>query len=146
VFTDYQKAYAFPPRFFGNEVSVTTREAYQRDSTYWNTIRAEPLSADQQKVIAYRDSIEAAHTTQAYLDSVEAQYNKITLSEILYHGVGFRKEARKSNIYISSLLNLINFEVIGGFRLGPYLSYFRRFDDGRRFYPRAAEPGLAGRH
>jgi hypothetical protein len=58
VYNDYRRDYPFPPRFFGNEVSVTTREAYERDSTYWNRTRAEPLSAEQQRLVFYRDSIE----------------------------------------------------------------------------------------
>jgi hypothetical protein len=134
VYSDYQKEYVFPPRFFGNEVAVTTKEAYERDSSYWNNTRAEPLTLDQQKVVAYRDSIEAAHRTKAYLDSVETKFNKITVGEVLYHGVGFWKEAKKSNLYISPLLSLLNFEVIGGFRVGPFVSYFRRFENGRRLH------------
>jgi hypothetical protein len=71
VFSGYEKDYVFPPRFFGNEVSVTTREAYKRDSLYWKNARTEPLSIDEQKMIVYRDSVEAAHSTKAYLDSVK---------------------------------------------------------------------------
>ncbi len=131
VYNDYRRDYAFPPRFFGNEVSVITKEAYERDSTYWNRIRVEPLSAEQQRLVFYRDSLEAAHKTKAYLDSVEARFNKLTVGEILYHGIGFQKEATKRRIYFSPLLGLINFQVIGGFRLGPSAWYFRKFNNGR---------------
>ncbi len=134
VFTNYEKDFAFPPKFFGNEVAVTTKEAYERDSTFWKQSRAEPLSLQEQKVITYRDSIDALHKTKAYLDSMEARFNKITFGEVLYHGVGFRKEAKKKNIYISPLLNFINFEVIGGFRLGPFVSYFRKYENGKRLF------------
>jgi hypothetical protein len=134
AYSSYEKDYVFPARFFNNELSVTTREAYKRDSAYWNSTRTEPLTPEQLKVISYRDSIEAAHSTKAYIDSVEAKFNKITIGEVLYHGVGFRKEATKRNIYISPLLSLIGFEVIGGFRIGPYVSYFRRFENGRALY------------
>lgn len=131
VYSDFQKDYAFPPRFFGNEVSVITKEAYERDTTYWNTNRPEPLSADQQKVVAYRDSIEAAHKSKAYIDSIQTKYNKITFGEILYHGIGFRNDAKKLNIWLPSLANLINFEIIGGFRIGPSGGFSRTFQNGR---------------
>lgn len=131
VYNDYRKDYPFPPRFFGNEVSVITKEAYERDSAYWNRTRTEPLTLDQRKVIAYRDSIEAVHKSKAYIDSVEARFNKVTVGEVLYHGVGFRKEASKRSIFIGPLFNLLRFEVIGGFRLGPFASYFRKFNSGR---------------
>jgi hypothetical protein len=65
---------------------------------------------------------------------MEARFNKITIGEVLYHGIGFRKEATKRNVYISPVLSLINFEVIGGFRLGPFVSYFRRFENGRALH------------
>jgi hypothetical protein len=138
IYSAYEKDYVFAPRFFGSEVSVTTREAYKRDSIYWNTVRTEPLTEEQRKVITYRDSLEAAHNTKAYIDSVEAKFNKITLGEVLYHGIGFRKEATKRNIYVSPLLGLIGFEVIGGFRLGPHVSYFRRFENGRAMFTSAS--------
>jgi hypothetical protein len=35
----YQRDYIFPLKFFGNEVAVTTKEAYERDSSYWNSER-----------------------------------------------------------------------------------------------------------
>ncbi len=136
-FTGYQRDYAFPSRFFGNEVAVTTKEAYGRDSTFWNRTRPEALSSDQQKVIQYRDSVEAAHKTKAYLDSVEAKFNKITPGELIYQGIGFRREAKKSQLYIAPILGMINFEVIGGFRLGTNVWYFRRFENGRMFNTQA---------
>ncbi|MDN5203648.1 DUF5686 and carboxypeptidase regulatory-like domain-containing protein [Fulvivirgaceae bacterium BMA10] len=133
-YADYQKDYEFPDKFFGNEVAITTKEAYKRDSSYWNSTRPEPLTTKQQEVVAYRDSVEAVHNSKAYQDSIQAKYNKVTIGEILYHGVGFRNNTKKSNIYISSLLSIINFEVIGGFRFGPFMSYFRRWESGRMMF------------
>lgn len=131
IYSDYRRDFVFPSRFFGNEVAVTTKEAYERDSVYWKSIRTEPLTHDQQKVVSYRDSIEAVQKSKAYIDSVEAKFNKITVGEVLYHGVGFRNDAKKTNIWLPSLVSLINFEVIGGFRIGPSGGYSRRFDNGR---------------
>ena len=131
AYSDYQRDYLFPPKFFGNEVAITTKEAYERDSAYWNNARVEPLTADQKKVVAYRDSIEAAHKTKQYLDSMETKYNKVTVGEVLYHGIGFRSEAKKSYINFPPLLSMIDFAVIGGFRLGSYASYFKRFENDR---------------
>jgi hypothetical protein len=131
VFSAFERNYKFPPKFFGNEVSVMTKDALDRDSAFWSTHRADPLTAEQQKVIAYRDSIEKVHKSKAYLDSVETKFNKVTIGEVILHGVGFRSEEKKSSIYFSSLVSLIGFEVVGGLRLGPYCSYFRTYKNGR---------------
>jgi hypothetical protein len=131
AFSEYQTNYTFPKNFFGNEVSVITKEAYKRDSSYWNSARPDPLTKDQQKVIHYRDSIDAAHHNKKYLDSMEAKFNKVTIGEVLYHGLGFRKESLKRSLYISPLLGLIGFEVIGGWRIGPNAFFYRGYENGR---------------
>lgn len=131
VYSNFENNYPFPEKFFGNEVAVTTAEAYKKDSSFWNEARPEPLTEDETKMIAYRDSIDAVLNSKKYKDSVEAKYNKVTIGELLYHGVGFRRHERKEELFISSLLNVLDFAVIGGFRLGPYVGYYRRFENER---------------
>jgi hypothetical protein len=131
AYSDFENDYAFSPQFFGNEVAVTTSEAYKRDSSYWNSARPEPLAGDQKKVIEYRDSLEAVRTSKKYLDSLETAYNKITFGEVLYHGIGLRSEEKKSNIYLPPLIGLIDFSIVGGWRIGPNARYFRRFKNER---------------
>ena len=130
-FLNIQPNVTFPPRFFGNEVAITTREAIDRDQNYWDSTRVEPLSNKEEKVATYRDSIKRLHESEEYLDSTQKAYNKVTVGEVLWHGLGFRNNFKKSDFYHSSLLDLIDFSVIGGFRLGPYISYFRRYPSDR---------------
>lgn len=127
-YSNFENNYPFPEKFFGNELAITTKEAYERDSSYWKNTRPEPLTKEQQKMVYIRDSIEAVKNSKVYLDSIEADFNKITFGEVIFHGMGFRNHLKKQNIFVSSLANLIEFELIGGLRLGPYLSYFRRFE------------------
>ncbi|GCC51983.1 hypothetical protein SanaruYs_22140 [Chryseotalea sanaruensis] len=134
AYSNYEKDVAFPERFFGNEVSVITKDAYKKDSSYWNQARPEALSADEKKLIALRDSIEAVRSSKRYIDSINAKFNKVTIGEVLYHGVGFRNGNKKSSVNIASLLSLIDFAVVGGFRLGPYGSYFRRYENDRTLW------------
>lgn len=133
-FSDFQINYQFPEKFFGNEVAITKQEAYKKDSSYWNSTRPEPLTVKEQEMIHHRDSIHAAHNTIEYKDSIEARYNKITLGELLFHGVGYRNYRKQRQYYFGSLTNLIGFEVIGGFRLGPYTSYWKRWESGRSIW------------
>ena len=130
-YSDYQHNYAFPDKFFGNEVAVTEREAYDRDSSYWKDSRTVALEADEARMIAVRDSVKAIVTSKAYQDSLQELYNKIKLLEIVWDGVGFRSNEKKSHLYVGSLPELINFSVVGGFRVGPYASYRRRYESGK---------------
>jgi len=133
-YSDFEVDYPFPPRFFGNEVSIITKEAYERDTSYWQELRPEALSTDQQKVVSYRDSIAAIHNSKAYLDSVQTAFNKITFLDLVWDGVGFRNNEKKRNVFIGPIPSMIDFEIVGGFRIGPYASYFRRYENGRRLF------------
>lgn len=134
AYTDYERDIVYPARFFGNEVSIITRDAYKKDSSFWNQTRPEALSEDEKKLIAIRDSIEAVHTSKRYMDSINAKFNKVTVGEVLYHGVGFRNGEKKSSVNIASILSLVDFAVVGGFRLGPYANYFRRYENDRTLW------------
>jgi len=128
---DFKKDVEYDDKFFGNEISVLTKEALERDSTYWSTNRAEPLSKQQAELVAYQDSVQAWITSDVYLDSIEADFNKVELLDLAWDGVGFRNHRKKSSLWIGPLPSLIDFKVVGGFRIGPYVEYFRRFDNGK---------------
>lgn len=130
-YSEYQPDYEFPDKFFGNEIAVTTREAYQRDSSYWQQSRTEKLNAEEQKMVYVRDSIDAVVNSPEYQDSIQALYNRVSLLEVAWEGIGIRNNAQKTHTYIGSLATLVDFDVVSGFRLGPYLSHFKRFDNGK---------------
>ncbi|MEM6772990.1 MAG: DUF5686 family protein, partial [Bacteroidota bacterium] len=95
AYSDYEHNYVFPPKFFGNEVAVTTREAYERDSTYWQESRAISLTTEEAKMVRIRDILEAITSSKAYQDSLQDLYNKVTLLELVWDGVGFRNNEKK---------------------------------------------------
>ena len=130
-YSDYEHNYAFPPKFFGNEVAVTTREAYDRDSTYWESSRTVALTEEEARMVAVQDSVDAVRNSAAYQDSLQALYNRVRPLEILWDGVGFRNNRKKSHLYFGPLPSLINFSVVGGWRVGPYVSYNRRYPNGQ---------------
>ena len=130
-FEEYEADYDFPDDFFDNEIVRTTREAYERDSSYWNNTRPEALTAKQQQLVALRDSIERLHNSKAYQDSITAAYNKVSFLELVWDGVGWRDNDRKIDLFLGSVPALIDFSVVGGFRVGPYLSGFKRWENGR---------------
>lgn len=130
-YSNYENNYTFPPKFFGNEVSVTTKEAYERDTSYWKSARPEPLTIKQQKLVAYKDSVFAVHNSKPYKDSVQALYNKITFMDLLWDGIGFRDHVNKRSVYFGPIPDLLDFAIVGGFRAGPYTSFFKRWKNGQ---------------
>ena len=133
-FSDYALGVAFPQNFFRGELAVTGAEAYKRDSSYWAQARVEPLAADEAMVVHLRDSIRARQSSPAYQDSVQAAFNRVQLLEVVWDGVGFRRWRRREQLYFGSLPAWLSFTVVGGFRVGPYVEYARRFANGQQLF------------
>ncbi len=76
----------FDNKYFGVEVSATTQSAYERDSTFWETTRTEPLTQKGATLVRYKDSIYTATHTENYLDSMDMVMNKITLKNVIFYG------------------------------------------------------------
>ena len=132
-YSDIELNYEFPEKFFGAEVSSITQEAYDRDSTYWNENRPVSLSTKEKKLVFYKDSIEAIYNSKEYKDSIQAAFNKVELIEVLWQGMGFRNHERKESFFMTSIPQLVSFDIVGGFRFGPWTSYFRRYDNGKTY-------------
>lgn len=107
LYTKYVIDPSFSKKYFSNELGSTTLEAYNQDSTFWDQVRTEPLSAEQLAFIQYNDSVQRAHSTQVYIDSVDKAYNKVTLSKILFNGQGFHSRKTNKTISFGPLLGFI---------------------------------------
>lgn len=130
-FSDYDFNPNFPPKFFSNELAVTEQEAYEKDSSYWQAARSDELTAEEQRYIAIKDSIHEAHNRKEYLDSVDAEFNRITALKVLWWGVDHRNRAKKTQWTINSLAGLIQPIYIAGPRITPGFSFFKKWDDER---------------
>ena len=117
LFNNYNVDTSFAKKHFTTEISSTSQQAYERDSSFWNTVRKEPLSEKEIRFIQYRDSVVRAHTTTAYQDSVDRYNNKITLKKLFIAGVtnnNWRKERFMSFATIPDFYQPLQF---GGARI-----------------------------
>ena len=129
VYSKYQLNPIFPEKFFGNELGTTTKEAYERDSSYWETNRPVPLTPEEIRRKFVQDSLTAIYTKKEYLDSVDAVFNKITFLKVLYFGIEHRNREKKTQWYLSSLVDLYEPISIGGMRIGPGFDFFKKWEN-----------------
>jgi hypothetical protein len=123
----------FPKNHFGMEVSKTTQEAYERDSTYWQQQRTQPLSNQETKFINTADSIKRVVTSDKYLDSVEAQINKVTLKSLILEGQGYRNRKKGITLRFQPLWNLYQPWWPGGGRVSLWNSFDKTFENKKTF-------------
>jgi hypothetical protein len=134
AYSNYVLNPIFEKRFFKNEIVVTTQDAYDKDSTYWMKIRPLPLTLDEQKYQKIKDSIMAYHTSDKYLDSIDSVFNKVTLLDVFWDGIEFTNRKLKKTIYFSSLAGLFDPFEIGGMRVGPQVTYFKKWKSEKYLY------------
>lgn len=123
IFDDYKIDTVFKKKYFNTEVSSTSLEAYERDSTFWNTVRKEPLTEKEMQFIHYKDSIyDYTHTTK-YLDSLDKKQNKVTWDELFFTGISFYKRSNERRISFYPISSIYRFMYPGGSRFGTGMNY-----------------------
>ena len=133
IYKNYNFEPDFPKNFFGNEVAVTTKDAYERDSTYWGEKRMKPLSQDEIDYIKKRDSIENMFTKTEYLDSIDSVFNEVTFWKVAWFGVDHRNRAKKTQWTIGSVASMVRPIYIAGPRVGPDFNFFKKWENERTF-------------
>ena len=119
----------FPKNYFGDEISVTEREAYKRDSSFWQQTRTEPLTKQEIQFIRYKDSIYNATHTTAYLDSLDRVINKTNWKKISFLGQELHNHKTETTWILPSLLELYQPLQFGGTRIMPQVYYNKIFAD-----------------
>ncbi|MEO9532046.1 MAG: DUF5686 family protein [Crocinitomicaceae bacterium] len=130
--TDYQFDLEFDKNEFKNIIMTYDDDAFDKDSAYWAQTRPIQLKPEELKFIAQQDSVMKELQSDEYIDSVNAEYNKITVWDFLLNGVGFRSREKKQEVYFNSLINSVHFMRLGGYRqsLGGY--YSKEFNNAQK--------------
>ena len=132
--SDYAFDLTLPKRFFGDEVGVTTAEAYKRDTTFWEQIRPQPLTKDEQKFIKERERLEALVNSKAYLDSIDKIFNRITFPKVVYLGIGHINREKKMTWHFDPVLGLVDPLAIGGWRVRYGAGFYKRQENRKQLW------------
>ncbi len=126
-YSNYELNKLFDKKYFGTEISLASQVAYERDSSFWQKHRTEPLTEKEVRFIHYKDSIYRATHTKAYLDSIDKVTNRITWKNILFRGQNFNDHEKKRSWSIPPLPALYNPFQFGGTRLMLNFSYSKTY-------------------
>lgn len=116
-YSNYELKKNFKRGYFGNEVSTTSIQAYEKDSAFWQSVRKEPLSKQQELYARYQDSVYAYQHSEAYLDSMDRVLNKVTWKKMLIFGQIFNDHKKERMWILPPITSLIQPISFGGARL-----------------------------
>ena len=111
----YEKS--FGKKYFKNEVSTTLEEAYNKDSTFWKTVRKEPLSERELRFIRTEDSIRSVLESKPYLDSIDSIENHVSLFKIAFIGQSHYNREQDLRYYFNPLWTSYQPIGVGGTRI-----------------------------
>ena len=117
MYSDQKPGQMYSRKYFGDEVSRTDQQAYEKDSAFWSAVRSEPLSVQQQRYQWYQDSLLKIRQSDAYLDSVDRVLNRITWSKMLIFGQIFNDHRKERSWILPPITSLIQPISFGGTRI-----------------------------
>lgn len=130
-YVSYDMPKTFPKGHFGVEVSSASKEAYERDSAYWSQKRAVPLNNTELKFVNRADSVKRAHSSEAYLDSVERVINKVTLKKLLLTGQEYQNRKKGLNLDFQPIMFIAQPWYPGGTRINMWNTIRKEFPSKR---------------
>ncbi len=127
TFSNHELNKQFGRRHFTDEISATAANAYERDSTFWQTVRTQPLTNREAGFLHYQDSLQQLAFSHHYLDSLDQLINKITWKKLGFFGQSFRDHRKERTWHLSPLISLYKPFAFGGGRISAYASYSKTF-------------------
>lgn len=123
----------YPKDFFKNELLLVKEEANKKDSAYWNTIRAVPLTQEEINDYREKDSIAKVRGTDRYKDSVDHQRNKPELRD-LFLGYNYNNTRKNLSISLPGLVTYgVQYNTVEGLNLSYNFSLNKSYENFKHF-------------
>lgn len=132
-YTNYKFKPNFKKRFFNNELSSTSKEAYERDTNFWKTIRLEPYTDQELAFIRKSDSMKALTSQKHWQDSADSVYNRITIKKLLFTGQGHYLRSKEREWSFKPLIFAYTPFYIAGPRINYWAYFSREYKNKKQF-------------
>lgn len=119
------------PKRFWLETSVYQEDAFDKDSSYWNSNRPFTLKDIERQFIHEQDSIINYHESDEYLRKMDSIRNKISILNVIFGGIGHVNSFKKYEISINGLISQVIPFGVGGYRHRLQVHYKKEFKNGQ---------------
>lgn len=118
----------FNKKFFNREVWRIEDDANKQDTAFWINSRPIPLTQEEIRDYAKKDSLKIIWNSREYKDSMDRKNNKFQFINLLT-GYTWNNSWKRKSFSISSPLQSLQFNVVQGYNLGTTLTYRQEYDD-----------------
>ena len=138
AYSNYDFSPDFTEKTFTNEVLTFEKEATEKDSAFWNTLRPVPLTTAEVKDYKIKDSIKVVRKSKPYLDSINKKQNKFNLLSPIA-GYTYRNSYEKWSLSFKGLIDNFSFNTVQGFHTSLGVSYFKNQNDKGKWWSAGME-------
>lgn len=112
----YNLAPSFSKNFFRNEILRTDAEAFEKDSSYWETIRPYKLNALEETFVVKQDSIKTIQASDDYIRYQDSIYNRLGWRDIIFEGISYLDRGHGMRYFVDPLVSQPRPFGVGGYR------------------------------
>lgn len=132
VYNNYIYNFPIEKSTFGKQIIFFEKNANEKDSLYWEQFRPIPLTTEEIKDYAMKDSIQTIRASKPYLDSLDHANNSFRFGDIL-SGYSYQNSFEHWRFNISSPLSQIKFNTVQGFNSGIDFNFTKNYDEYKRY-------------
>lgn len=137
IYTNYVFHDKFEKNTFSKEIVFIEEEANKKDSVYWTAMRPIPLTEEEVTDYHKKDSLQVLHKSKPYLDSIDRDHNRFSISDIV-GGYNYRNSQKKFSIDYSGLLQIPGYNTVQGWNLDTKLSFNKRNEEKKSYFAGSA--------
>ncbi len=129
VYTDYQFD-EIDDSIFNSEVYKVLEESNEHDEQYWDSIRPIPLTREERVDYIEKDSIRIVRESPEYLDSIDREANRFTLSNVIF-GYSHQNSQKRTSFNFDAPIQIIGLNTIQGWNSAVGFRYHKYYNEPR---------------
>jgi hypothetical protein len=133
IYSNYELEAPRLAAFKKGEIGKIEPGANKKDTTYWNNVRAVPLTEEENQDYQEKEALEARRESKAYKDSLDAISNKFKPGKMLL-GYTYSNRYRNESFSFGSLLENFQYNTVEGFVLNLPVGYRRSYEERKKLF------------
>jgi hypothetical protein len=132
-YADYKFEVADEKKNFWLETATYTDDAFDKDTSFWNSKRPFTLKDIEKKFIHQQDSIINYHESDSYLREMDSLRNEFKFLNLIFGQVGHVNSFKKYEFSVDGLIQQVVPFGVGGYRHRLNVHYSKEFKNGKAF-------------
>lgn len=116
IFNDHQINIEHPKGLFNAELFSMTEDAIVKDTLFWQQQRPVPLTKEEKRDYARKDSLRRIWESKPYLDSLDRENNRFKFSDIFF-GYDYHNSYKKKFYTVKSPITTFQYNAVEGVNL-----------------------------